>query len=277
MLLTLLGGREVAAPPSIDVDPGGVLAIKCPLMPESRHRPRAMTGILELPGGAEVDAHRHDEHQIAYAARGVLSIRTGTGTWVAPRSLAIWIPAGTVHEHRAYGHTDLHLIGLPLPDNPLGLTHPAVVSTGPLLRALIMAYTAGAQEASDERQRLRAVLLDQLEVSAQQPVHLPEPTDSRLAAVCDILRANPSDNRPLADLGKDVGASQRTLSRLFRADAGMTFPQWRTQLRLHQALILLAEGRSVTTVSHACGWASTSAFIEVFKNAMGFTPGAQRI
>jgi AraC-like DNA-binding protein len=32
----------------------------------------------------------------------------------------------------------------------------------------------------------------------------------------------------------------RPLSRLFRRDLGMTFPRWRTQLRFHHALILLA-------------------------------------
>lgn len=55
----------------------------------------------------------------------------------------------------------------------------------------------------------------------------------------------------------------------------MTFPQWRTQLRLHAALIGLAEGQSVTRVAHACGWASTSAFIDTFKQAFGHTPGAR--
>ncbi|WP_242001980.1 hypothetical protein [Kribbella steppae] len=34
----------------------------------------------------------------------------------------------------------------------------------------------------------------------------------------------------------------------------MTFPQWRTQLRLHTALRLLAGGDSVTRVAHQCGW-----------------------
>ena len=54
----------------------------------------------------------------------------------------------------------------------------------------------------------------------------------------------------------------------------MTFPQWRTQLRLHRALVLLAERTPVTTVAHQCGWSSASAFIEVFRRSFGHTPGA---
>jgi AraC-like DNA-binding protein len=52
----------------------------------------------------------------------------------------------------------------------------------------------------------------------------------------------------------------------------MTFPQWRTQLRLHRALVLLAEQMPVTTVAHQCGWSSASAFIEVFRRSFGHTP-----
>ncbi|WP_238154993.1 helix-turn-helix domain-containing protein [Kribbella soli] len=56
----------------------------------------------------------------------------------------------------------------------------------------------------------------------------------------------------------------------------MTFPQWRTQLRLHEALRLLAERESVTRVAHRTGWASTSAFIDTFRRAFGHTPGSRR-
>ena len=76
-------------------------------------------------------------------------------------------------------------------------------------------------------------------------------------------------------MGREVGASDRTLSWLFRADLGMTFPQWRTQLRLHHALVLPAGRTPVTTVAHRCGWASASAFIDVFRRTFGHTPGSR--
>jgi len=52
----------------------------------------------------------------------------------------------------------------------------------------------------------------------------------------------------------------------------MTFPQWRTQLRLQHAAILLAKNTPVTTVAHQCGWSSTSAFIDTFRRTYGQTP-----
>jgi AraC-like DNA-binding protein len=145
----------------------------------------------------------------------------------------------------------------------------------PLLRELLIAYTA-FDESQDVRARRRmlGVLLDQLAAARERPVRVPAARDARLAAVTAIIESDPSDSRSLDALGREVGASGRTLTRLFRQDVGMTFPQWRTQLRLYRALALLAEGQSVTTVGRRCGFATTSAFIDVFRRSLGHTPGA---
>ncbi|WP_369360679.1 helix-turn-helix transcriptional regulator [Streptomyces sp. cg2] len=246
-------------------------------MTHVRHQPVAPTRMRCLAPGAGIDAHRHDDHQIAYASRGVLAVTTDAGSWVAPANRAVWIPAGAPHAHRAHGKLALHLVGLPAADNPLALEYPTVLKVGPLLRELILAYTRDTEAGdSPQRARLRAVLLDQLRISPQQPLHLPAPNAPRLRALCDILHADPADNRTLAALGRQIGASDRTLSRLFQAELGMTFSQWRTQLRLYHALVLLAEDMPVTTVAHLCGWASASAFIDVFRRAFGHTPGSFR-
>jgi AraC-like DNA-binding protein len=226
--------------------------------------------------GEEIPAHHHDDHQIVYAGSGVLAVTADAGTWVAPATRAIWIPAGCVHAHRAHRALELHLLGLPASSNPLGLDAPTVLTVSPLLRELILASTRDPDADGPEHRRLRAVLLDQVRASPQQPVQLPEPDDPRVRAVCDLLRADPADGRTLGDLGRQVGAGERTLSRRFRDDLGMTFPQWRTQLRLYHALHLLADDEPVTTVAHRCGWASASAFIEAFRQAFGDTPGAHR-
>lgn len=80
----------------------------------------------------------------------------------------------------------------------------------------------------------------------------------------NIVHADPADVRTLAGLGAATGVGERTLSRLFRGEFGMTFPQWRTQSRLYHALRMLADGLPVTTVAHRCGWSSAGAFIDVF-------------
>lgn len=236
--------------------------------------PEAPTHTRKLEPSATIDAHRHDDHQIVYAGSGVVAVTTDAGTWFAPGTQAIWVPAGTVHEHRAHGHVELHLLGLPSYTNPLSLLEPTVLAVNPLLRELIIAYTSGPSTDNAERRRMRAVLLDQLKASPQRAVQLPAPRDPRLVELCALLLDDPADARTLGELGGVVGAGERTLSRLFQSDLGMTFPQWRTQLRLYHALRMLADDVPVTAVAHRCGWSSASAFIDVFRRSFGHTPGA---
>ncbi|MEV0442396.1 helix-turn-helix transcriptional regulator [Streptomyces spectabilis] len=248
-----------------------------PTEPEPvRYTPVAPTHVRVLAPGDRIDAHRHDDHQIAYAGSGVVAVTTDAGTWYAPGTRAIWVPAGTVHSHRAYGHLEMYFVGLPADDNPLHLDEPTVLAVSPLLRELIIEYARGPKSGSPERHRLRAVLRDQLRASPQQPVRLPTPADPRLAAVCALVHDNPADPRTLARLGAVTGVGERTLSRLFRSELGMTFPQWRTQSRLYHALRMLGDGVPVTAVAHRCGWSSTSAFIDVFRRSFGYTPGTHQ-
>lgn len=197
---------------------------------------------------------------------------TDSGSWITPPDRAIWIPAGAWHEHRFYGPTSFHGVGLD--ENPLDLQVPTVLAVRPLFRELLIEYSATVAPGGSELDRIRAVLLDQLRHCPTRPVYLPAAHDERLIEACALVEADLEHIWTLGELGTAVGAGERTLTRLFRADLGMTYPQWRTQLRLYRALQLLAESVPVTTVAHRCGWASTSAFIDVYRRVLGHTPGA---
>jgi AraC-like DNA-binding protein len=124
--------------------------------------------------------------------------------------------------------------------------------------------------------RLRAVAVDELVLAPEQPLHLPVPRDPRLRALAGLLLRDPASPATLAELGHQVGASERTLSRLFHSELGMSFRQWRGQLRIHHALVLLASGRAVTDTALACGWANPTSFIDAFTAVLGQTPGRYR-
>ncbi len=255
-------------------------------MPESRQpRQVAPASRRRLLAGEAIEPHFHDQAQLVYPAHGLLGVTTSRGTWMAPPNRAVWIPAGAEHQHRAYGTTDFRGLLFPA-ELTRGLAggpgargpgaQPAVVAVSGLLRELILALTSAAAAAGrpdGARRRLERVTLDQLRESSEQPLHLPEPGDDRLRAVTALLREDPGNPATLAELGRRAGASSRTLSRLFDQELGMSFHRWRTQLRIHQALVLLAEGTSVTDTAIVCGWSNPSSFIEAFTRAAGTTPG----
>ena len=98
------------------------------------------------------------------------------------------------------------------------------------------------------------------------------PADSRLLRIVQSLIANPADQRDLGEWALQVGASKRTLTRLFPAQTGMSFRSWRQQRRLLRALELLASGNDVTTVALELGYENASAFIAMFRRCLGETP-----
>ncbi|GAA5163809.1 helix-turn-helix transcriptional regulator [Pseudonocardia eucalypti] len=211
-----------------------------------------------------------------YAARGVLSVHTERGTSIVPANRVAWTPAGFAHSHRAHGDTDMRIVFLPDSLAPLVPGRPAVFVASDLAREVLLALTGSRDYDRAASARLRRVLLDELDEAHEQPLQLPEPRDDRLRAVARMLYENPADNTPLAALGQATGASARTLSRLFRNELGMTFYEWRTQLRICHALVLLADGHDTTHVAHACGWANPSGFIAAFTGLVGTTPGRHR-
>src|SRR6266568_4142592 len=56
-----------------------------------------------MPAGTRFDWHTHEDHQLAWAASGVLSVLTAGATWVLPPTRALWIPAGLPHETASDG------------------------------------------------------------------------------------------------------------------------------------------------------------------------------
>jgi AraC-like DNA-binding protein len=230
---------------------------------------------LSFASGHLVHEHAHPWGQVVYATEGVMTVTTPVGAWVVPPSRAAWVPANTEHSIRATKRVSLSTIYV-RPD----LTEPLprdcrVLAVTNLLRELVLATLAAGMlhERVPEQARLAGVLLDQIRVTDEVPLQLPWPQDLRARRVADLAVADLADSSPLAVLAEGSGASVRTLERLFLRDTRMTFGRWRQQARLLHALRLLAAGETVTSAGISVGFASTSAFVAMFRRALGKTPG----
>jgi AraC-like DNA-binding protein len=263
-----------------------VLSILCQEMSRTRHGARidlvadrrspisAFT--RDYPAGHVVAPHFHDRDQLVYASRGVMTVRSRHETWVVPTHRAVWIPARFPHEIAMSGFVAMRALYL----RPgLAGTLPrrcCVVNVSPLLRELILhACTIGALRRSVSSQRhLMDAIIDQLKWIPSVPLQLPLPSDARARRIAALLLANPSERRSLRHLGAHIGASTRTLERLFQQEVGMSPGKWRQQLRLMQALRLLADGVKVTEAALGAGYSTPSAFISMFRRALGTTPAS---
>jgi AraC-like DNA-binding protein len=227
---------------------------------------------FEMDRGQAFDGHVHDQHQLAWSSSGVLAVDTADRCWTLPSHLALWIPAGVRHTTAALRASVLEGIYLDPARCPLSWTGPRALSVAPLARHLIEYLAADPPVAAGARAAAEAVLFDVLGSAAVDAIELPLPADGRARDVARLLLADPADQRGLAELARAVGSSPRTLLRLFLAETGLTFSQWRTHARLQAAVAALADGSPVARVAEQVGYATPSAFTAAFRRVTGQTP-----
>ncbi|PFG49246.1 AraC-like DNA-binding protein [Amycolatopsis sulphurea] len=237
------------------------------------HAGAMLIGEFPLPAGAWFPWHEHPVHQLVWSACGVAAVTVQDAHWVLPPTRALWLPAGVWHRTGTIGQAELRGI-YAAPDRcPVGWPEPRLVTVRPLLRELLE-YLSDSGLAAQPRERAEAVAFDLLEPLEVTTITVPMPVDPRARDVAAEVLADPADHRGLAELGRVVGAGERTLARAFVRDCRMTFGTWRTQVRLRAALPLLAAGLPMATVAHRVGYATASAFVAAFHRAVGVPPGA---
>jgi AraC-like DNA-binding protein len=227
-----------------------------------------------MPAGLVFDWHTHFDHQLAWAASGVLTVRTRLTAWVLPPTRALWIPAGIPHETLSGRGTVTMRSAYVRPDrSPLSWTEPTPVAASPLLAELI-GYLETSGLSAVRRGNAEAVLTDLLEPVPMTTIEVRMPAGEPARGIAVALSAAPADGRTLAEWGREVGASERTLARAFLTGTGMSFGRWRTLLRLQAALPALAAGEPVGNVARHAGYESASAFVAAFRRETGRTPAA---
>src|SRR6266567_7535869 len=224
-----------------------------------------------MPAGHVFDWHTHPDHQLAWAASGVLTVRTSDATWVLPPTRALWIPAGLRHETLSAGTATMRTLYIRPELCPISWPDFTPVAASPLLAELI-GYLEISELDAAQRDHAEAMLVDLLQPVAMTTIDVRMPAEERARAVADALAADPADGRTLAEWGRQVGASARTLARAFVADTGLPFGRWRALLRLRAAIPALAAGEPVVKVARLVGYESASAFVAAFRRETGMTP-----
>jgi AraC-like DNA-binding protein len=240
----------------------------------AHNRSEVLTLTHDYSPGHVIPLHFHDRDQLVFASRGVMTVRTQMGAWVVPTYRAVWIPALVAHTIALSGVVAMRTLyfktrlAKDLPRNC------CVVNVPTLLKELILhACQFPSLKKTVKREcHLIDVIIDQLCGIQVVPLQLPHPCDPRAVHFAEALLADPSDRRTLLQLCQRAGASKRTLERVFQRDVGMSLGNWRQQLRLMHGMRLLAEGAKVTHAALDAGYSTPSAFISMFKRALGTTP-----
>ncbi|WP_233270385.1 AraC family transcriptional regulator [Chachezhania sediminis] len=238
----------------------------------------AWTGTLK--GGFGTRSHSHPRAQLALCYHGLMQLRVDEDAWFIPARFGVWIPAGRVHRLTAQTDVDLHSLFIdPLAARRDGLPDaPTVVRASPLLRGIAqrLAPAAVGGLAAAEMRRLAWVTLEEIARLDRPDMRLPGGRDARVAAAMAHMVGDPADRHGLSGAACAAGCSERTLARLFPADTGMTFRDWRNRMRFMLALEGLERGETSTALAARLGWSTTSAFTAAFRRHFGAPPTAYR-
>jgi AraC-like DNA-binding protein/quercetin dioxygenase-like cupin family protein len=226
-----------------------------------------------MPAGHVFDWHTHPDHQLAWAASGVLTVRTANATWVLPPTRALWIPAGLRHETLSASIATMRTLYIRPDLCPISWPDFTPVAASPLLGELI-GYLERSDLDAERRAHAETMLADLLQPVTLTSIDVRMPTEERARQVGEALAADPADSRTLSEWGREVGASARTLARAFTADTGLPFGRWRGLLRLQASIAALAAGEPVGNVARHVGYESASAFVAAFRRETGMTPAA---
>lgn len=218
--------------------------------------------------------HRHARGQLLGAARGLLSVDAGGGRWVVPATHAVWIPPDVPHGLRSHGPFSGWSVYVAASACAELHRRPCVLAVSGLLREAVARAVSWTENDPDApKARLAGVILDEIRSLPHAALGLSMPRDARLIRIARALSDRPDDGRRLREWAAWAGIAPRTLTRRFVAETGFTFTEWRQRVRLLKALEWLAGGRPVTAVALDSGYDNVSAFITVFRQVFGVTPG----
>lgn len=212
--------------------------------------------------------------KVGYAVTGVMEAQVEGQRFLCPPHYATWIPADALHA--CHNRENVKFVSIYI-DRDLcgGMPEKAcTLALSPLIKA-ILADFAGRRITVPETEadkRLALVLVDQLLNAPRRESFLPLSDDDLLQPVIDALQADPSNRRSLSEWARSLQTTEKTLSRRFQGQLGISFNEWRQRLKLVAALSLIEDGKSVQSIASALGYGSSSAFIAMFRRQTGLSP-----
>ena len=237
-----------------------------------------------------VTPHTHPWGQLTFSATGVLRLSTARSTYIVPPSRVVWVPPGVEHAITVIEDADMRTVYFHQPGGSCGpqplqgsdaeWRQCRVLEVSDLLRALVLELDTRADSDSTaltpgelrREHHLSALVCDELRRARAVRLGVDLPSDKRLRSLCQAVLDDPVRHATLDAWAQDVGASPRTIARLFRQELGTSFVQWRQQVLLAKALSLAAHKLPMSHIAAELGYASASAFTAMVRRSVGTPP-----
>ena len=224
----------------------------------------------------ELPLHQHAKGQLVYAVSGVMQVQTASSRWTIPPQRALWVPPGHMHSIRMLSATELRTVYfkpelLALCSLFVHQTEVHAIHVSPLVRELVLGLCRG-EPAVQAQELMARLLLHTLDEADRLPTDLPIPSDTRLRRAVAGVLASPQVRHSLSDMADAAAMSERSFSRRFAADTGVSFRAWQQSARIIASLDMLAAGRETKAIARAMGFASAASYAAAFRHLLGCSP-----
>ncbi|WP_326533736.1 AraC family transcriptional regulator [Pseudorhodoferax sp.] len=220
--------------------------------------------------------HAHSRGQLVFAIRGVMLVDVGAMQWTVPPQRALWLPPHQPHAVHILSATQMRTVYFQpafiahcAPGERLQAVHAVIAS--PLLRALVLGLFDPSFDAPAHA-TMATLLLQALRQTPALPCALPMPASGSLAQALAPLLQEGRWQLSMADLAHAAAMSERSFTRHFTAETGMSFRTWRQRARLLASLDLLHAGLPVKTIARRLQFASEAAYAQAFRGLFASTP-----
>lgn len=232
----------------------------------------SVVGIAADVGKHDSGMHQHKKGQLLFASQGCMSFALENSICILPPTKAVWIPPSIPHRAMmtnvvAYRSLYFDCKAFKCPNNI------EVIEVNALLKALIDKMSLWPwDKAEAEMANTTTLFWEEFYAAKHHSFQLPLPSNRRFRHFRELVMQESFLAPDLTSVADAIGASTKTVTRLFKAETGMTYQEWRQQWRLLKAIELLSREMQVNDVSHWLGFSSDSAFIAFFKKQTGQTP-----
>lgn len=223
-----------------------------------------------------------DQPYLLHASQGTFHLETEARTWLLlPHraalirrgvSIRIWTVAPTVSSSVLFDAALDELFPSPC----------QIVAVTPLMVQMI-AYATRWNEQRAQADQAAPVFFKALAQVAVEAAQTPDQAWFPRAQSADLQRAVACTLSGLgsalrfADVAAAACISERTLTRRFAEELGMSWQQFLQRVRvIHAAKLLTLTRKPVTEIAYAAGMSSASALAAQFRNLLGETPTAYR-
>lgn len=238
----------------------------------------------DLVGENGIPEHTHSKGQLLYTEGGVVRVSTRQNTFFLPARHYMWIAPGTAHSiSRGTEQVTMRNLYFPVNDDDDDFFRStSIFPVNDLLLQMILFTTDWPNNIYGDNRNCYhfSMAIKNLlpQVSGYSlSLALPVAHTRQLKTVVAYMEKHLSEDLSFPFMAAQFNTSERTLSRLFRKDLGMSFNQYLTLQRMLAALkLLLEKDYPVKEVAAMVGYDSVPTFSHTFSKLTGVRPAKYR-